>query len=95
MVLGIVPDEIFADSVTDQRIAFSRNDILVLYTDGVTEVQNADGTEFGNQRLATVVQSLAKREAKGITRGILERIQLFSGTDRQSDDFTLVVAKRK
>ena len=94
MVLGIVPDEIFAESVVDQRIAFARNDILVLYTDGVTEVQNAERTEFGNQRLATVVQSLAKREAKGITRGILERIQLFSGTDRQSDDFTLVVAKR-
>ncbi len=95
MALGMVPDAIFQQATVDHHVGFKKNDILVLYTDGVTEVQNAHGEEFGNRRLSSVVKSLDMRSAEGITKGITERIRLFSGTDEQMDDLTLVIAKHR
>lgn len=93
MALGMVPDEIFSTTIRDTRIPFRQGDILTLYTDGVTEVQNKDGTEFGNTRLGNVIKSLYRRNADDIAKGILDRISLFSGTESQIDDLTLIIAK--
>jgi sigma-B regulation protein RsbU (phosphoserine phosphatase) len=93
MALGMVQSEIFNMAVQDQRIPFVAGDILTLYTDGVTEVTNTDGVEFGNTRLADVLRTLRRRTSEEMTQGILDRISLFSGTGGQSDDLTVVIAK--
>ncbi len=93
MALGLVPDNIFITAITDIRMPFRKGDILTLYTDGVTEVTNSEGMEFCNKRLGDVIKSLHKRDSEEIAKGILDRISLFSGSESQSDDFTVVIAK--
>ena len=93
MALGMVPGAIFDEAVRDFRIPFQKGDILALYTDGVTEAVNNQGIEFGNNRLADVVRTLRTRGAEEMSKGILDRIALFSGPNGQSDDFTVVIAK--
>lgn len=93
MALGLVPCEIFDQAVGDTTVPFGKGDILALYTDGVTEVANSEGTEFGNARLAEVVRTLRSRAPADLVNGILDRISLFAGEAGQTDDFTVVIAK--
>jgi sigma-B regulation protein RsbU (phosphoserine phosphatase) len=93
IALGMVPCEIFDLAVTDTTVPFEKGDILALYTDGVTEVVNSNGTEFGNVRLAEVVRTLRSRAPGDLVNGILDRISLFAGEAGQNDDFTVVIAK--
>ena len=70
------------------------NDVLVIYTDGVTEANDASGNEFGEERLQEVV-----RENRGATPGdllaaIQQAVQKFSSGE-QFDDLTLVVARAR
>lgn len=94
MALGLVSNEIFETAVQDHKVPFRKGDVLALYTDGVTEAVNAEGVEFGNTRLAEVVKTLRDRGLDDLVQGILDRIALFSGEDGQTDDFTVLVAKR-
>jgi sigma-B regulation protein RsbU (phosphoserine phosphatase) len=94
MALGMVPEEIFDYAIQDKTVPFGAGDVLVLYTDGVTEAVNSDGIEFGNGRLADVVRTLRSRPAREIVDGVLDRITLFSGQSRQVDDFTVFILKR-
>jgi sigma-B regulation protein RsbU (phosphoserine phosphatase) len=93
MALGMVPGEIFREAVQDQRIAFHKGDTLVLYTDGITEVTNANGAEFGNGRLCEVLRTLRSRTAEEMAQGVVDRISLFSGSGERADDLTVVIAK--
>lgn len=63
----------------------------MLYTDGVTEAQNAKGEFFGRERLINVVRQNMGCSAKEVQREILDEIQHFAGDAPQADDITLVV----
>ena len=93
MALGMVPDPLFSAATEERCIPFNSGDLLVLYTDGVTEVVNTDEVEFGNRRLADLLQSVHRRGADDICKAIIDRVTLFSGSAAQVDDFTVRVAK--
>ena len=67
-------------------------DILMLYTDGVTESFNATGEEFGEQRLTETLKKHCKLSAQSIVTSVIAEIQRFSPQE-QHDDITLIVAK--
>jgi sigma-B regulation protein RsbU (phosphoserine phosphatase) len=94
MALGLVPDEIFAPTITDQTEAFALGDVMLLYTDGVTEAPNEDGKEFSGARLADVARMLHHRPAREVNDHVLEALQRFSGHGPQRDDLTLVTVRR-
>jgi phosphoserine phosphatase RsbU/P len=94
MPLGLVPDELFASAIEDKCEPFNAGDMLVLYTDGVTEAPNDEEKEFSSARLADVVRALHTRPAREINDGILESIRRFSGEAIQRDDLTLVTVRR-
>jgi len=94
MPLGMVPDEIFSPATVDRTEPFAPGDVLVLYTDGITEAPNEDAKEFSGARLADAVRSLQQRSARELNDGILEGVQRFAGDTPQRDDFTLVTVKR-
>jgi sigma-B regulation protein RsbU (phosphoserine phosphatase) len=75
-------------------VAFGPDDVLVLYTDGVTEAANDEDKEFSGGRLADVVRSLRARSAAEINEGIVDQVRRFSGRDHHRDDLTLVTVKR-
>jgi phosphoserine phosphatase RsbU/P len=68
-------------------------DILVLYTDGITEAANADGEEFGSDRLVECVKMGRDLSAREIVELIHQEVVTFSGIECLEDDGTLFVIK--
>jgi len=66
-------------------------DTLLLYTDGITEAMDADGCEFGEERLIEVLRAERHLPAERLPGRILEQVRRFSSHEQQ-DDITLVVA---
>jgi sigma-B regulation protein RsbU (phosphoserine phosphatase) len=93
MALGMVPPEIFDSVIGDQSVAFMRGDVLVLYTDGVTEALNAEGEEFSSGRLADSLKYLRQHSPKEMNQGILANVKTFAGASAQYDDITLVTVR--
>jgi sigma-B regulation protein RsbU (phosphoserine phosphatase) len=71
-----------------------KGDILVLYTDGITEAINGDEDEFGEERLEALIQNHARLPAKVLTELVLKEIEAFAGEAHLFDDATLVIIKR-
>ncbi len=76
------------------ELTLAPNDTLFLYTDGLTELFNAAGDEYGVQR----VESLAKRHAascpEDLISACLAEMQSFAGGTKQKDDLTLLALRR-
>ena len=68
-------------------------DVLVLYTDGITEERDRNGKHFGHEHLETLIVENATKTSVGIKRAILDALAEHAGNVAQSDDLTLVVAK--
>lgn len=94
MPLAMVPDELFASVIVDHTEPFGAGDVLVLYTDGVTEAANEEAKEFSGSRLSDTVRTFRSRSAKEMNDGILAAISRFAGETPQRDDLTLVTVKR-
>ena len=84
------------DSVTwEQRVVhLSPGDVLLLYTDGITEAQNAQEAFFDEDRLREVVRASLGRSARDIQNGLIAQVDAFVGDAPQHDDITLMVVVR-
>jgi phosphoserine phosphatase RsbU/P len=90
MALGVMPEVV----LHDQQIRLGNGDLLVLYTDGVTDALDARGREFGLERLEQAAVAHRHSTADGIVAAIQDAIHEFVGDEPPFDDLTLVVAKR-
>jgi serine phosphatase RsbU (regulator of sigma subunit) len=90
IVLGIL-DEI---ALNEQTIYIARDDVVMFYTDGVTEALNMGNEEFGVERLRGVLMGTCTSPAQVIVDEVEAAIREFTGNMPQFDDFTLVVLKR-
>lgn len=70
-----------------------RGDIMVFYTDGLTEAENTQRQAYGEDRLADTILQSANGTAETIKDRILESVQAFVGDTPQMDDITLVVVR--
>ncbi|MDY7229622.1 SpoIIE family protein phosphatase [Hyalangium rubrum] len=68
-------------------------DIVVWYTDGLTEARDAGGKLYGTQRLGAAVQANASLSAEALRDAILADVRAFSAGQPQRDDITVVVAE--
>ncbi|MCX6140390.1 MAG: PP2C family protein-serine/threonine phosphatase [Candidatus Kapabacteria bacterium] len=89
-ILGIVADQQFRV----ENINMGHGDVLVLFTDGITEAQDRTGTLYSEERLEDVVRMNASRSSESITQAILDDVHVYSAGARYADDKTLVVIKR-
>ena len=94
MALGMVPPELFEEMIEDCESSFERNDMLVLYTDGVTEAANHEKEEFGTNRLSELLATSSKSSAKDFNRMLVNKLDEFSSTESERDDITLLTVKR-
>ena len=69
-------------------------DVLVIYSDGVTEANNLNEDEFGIDRLTEVVRTNVDRTASGIRDKVESALSAFTGTAPANDDITLVIVKK-
>lgn len=88
--LGIRPDATYREG----RTQLQNGDVLVIYSDGVSEAPNAEGEEFGTARLQEVVARNIDASAAGIRDRIEAALTKFAQGTPASDDITLVIAKR-
>lgn len=76
------------------NVNLERDDILLLYTDGVSEATDSNFTLYGEEKLKKKLAETAALEAKRICYEIMESVQRFSSSSAYADDKTLVVIKR-
>jgi sigma-B regulation protein RsbU (phosphoserine phosphatase) len=76
-----------------ETVHLSPGDILVLYTDGVTEAMNAAREEFGENRLAELVRRKADSNPKEMIKELRLALQEFTGGRAFDDDVTIVVGR--
>ena len=76
-----------------KKADLAAGDILVLYTDGITEAENPQGEEFGMERLSTLIQRSYMLSADGLMNNILETATDFCREVGFNDDVTILVVK--
>jgi len=86
--LGMFPD---ADFQTGE-VKLEEGDLLVLYSDGVTEAESEMGEDFGDQRLRQVIAANREKPLGEIQSTILEAVRKWSGQE-QEDDMTLLLVR--
>jgi serine phosphatase RsbU (regulator of sigma subunit)/tetratricopeptide (TPR) repeat protein len=91
-----LPLGILEDTSWEQDTALlAPGDLLVLYTDGVTDARAPDGTLFGQERLLEMIKACRGCEAHEVQEAILSTIHRFVGTAPRFDDLTLLVVARR
>ena len=89
-ILGIMPDATYEA----KSCRVDAGDVLVLFSDGVTEAEGNEGEEFGVERLATVVQNGTGVSAKELIARTTAEIGRFTNGAPAADDVTMVVIRR-
>jgi sigma-B regulation protein RsbU (phosphoserine phosphatase) len=86
----------FLDGPYEQEsIQMERGDLLVAYTDGVTEAMNAEDVEFGEARLRSIIVESLSLTARELADRIIANVREWQGDAPQHDDITLIVLRVK
>ncbi|MFP3868077.1 MAG: SpoIIE family protein phosphatase [Desulfobacteraceae bacterium] len=89
MALGIDPTAGYEQGQVD----LNPDDLLVLYTDGITEAQNQGGEDFGLNRLEETLKTRQQEDPQALVKEILDQVKGFSVRLAPADDMTLMILK--
>ncbi len=89
-VVGLFDDMVYEEG----RTRVEPGDILVVFTDGISEAWGEDDEEFGEERIADLIKKHASLNAKELIDMLQQEVDQYTGGSRPSDDCTLVVVKR-
>jgi len=89
--IGLVEEAEFAE----KTIELQKEDLLVLYTDGITEAVNLQNQEFGRKRLETLIRQVERLPVKELIQKIRLSLEEFSEGKPLADDTTIVICKIK
>jgi serine phosphatase RsbU (regulator of sigma subunit)/Na+/proline symporter len=89
LILGVKRNVVFEE----KQVLLKPGDILLLYTDGITEAENAEGEFFGEGRLCSLMQELHQLSPAELIEELLYQVRLFAGGKSFSDDVTLVAMR--
>ena len=90
-MVGVFPEEEYADTT----LQLEHGDVLVMYTDGVTEATDSDGMMFGSERLDSILRSQESGvRSQEIVEAVKAGVADFVKDAEQSDDITMLVVKR-
>jgi phosphoserine phosphatase RsbU/P len=85
---------VLAEARYEERpVALRPGDVLVMYTDGVSEAESVSGEHFGTQRIEQTMARLADMGARTIMEGLIESVRDWTGERGPGDDLTLLVMK--
>jgi len=90
LILGFQPDS----SYLEGKIQFYPNEMIVLYSDGITEAMNDKNEEFGEERLIKLITEYKGEDIYKLIDRIIDEVKAFSEGVAQSDDITLMIIKR-
>jgi len=89
LVVGIEPDSVYNEG----QVLLSPGEIIVIYSDGVTEAEDASESLFGEQRLQEIIKKNKNLSSQEIMAVIYEEVKNFQSGTEQDDDITLIVMK--
>jgi len=92
--IGLCRNGLFNNSLEEITILPEPGDILIFFTDGITEAMNNYLMEYGEDRLKAALKNNAFKSAQGIKSAIIESIKRFTVTAPVYDDITLIVLKK-
>jgi sigma-B regulation protein RsbU (phosphoserine phosphatase) len=90
-VVGAFPFSTYEESKLELR----SGDLLVCYTDGITEPENEYGEMFGEERLIELVAKNSDRDEAQIIECVMERVREWTGVPELSDDMTVLLARKR
>jgi serine phosphatase RsbU (regulator of sigma subunit) len=95
LVVGLKIDEgqLFESLLQETTLPLSDGDLLVFFTDGISETMNERFDCFGEQRLASVIEQYAHLPFDQLRSYILAELRAFSGTADQHDDMTMILLR--
>ncbi len=93
IALGMVRNKSYANFIQANEFNYRSGDIMVLYTDGITEAKDQKGEEFGYERLTQVLMEVRTESPKDIQAHLINRLYEFSGTKNINDDYTTMIIK--
>ncbi len=88
-VVGAVEDLVYGED----HLTLQESDVLVLYTDGITEAMDVEHQLYGEQRFLDVLRSTSL-EPSAIVTAIVDSVDSFAGAEEQADDITMFVIRR-
>ncbi|MEZ2231440.1 SpoIIE family protein phosphatase [Microcoleus sp.] len=84
-----------AEFVAEKMVQLYKGDVVVLYTDGITEAENMDKMLYGLERLIDVIQINWQRTASEIRYAVIDDVRSHIGEQKIFDDITLLILKQK
>ena len=93
--LGILRNDNYQNYVEVNHINYANGDIMMLYTDGITEARNESEEEFGYDKLKTFLDEHASMDPQAIQRDLLETLYTFVGGKSRYDDYSALIIKFK
>ena len=93
--LGLNFDNQFEDNLDEIEIKLKQDDVIVLYTDGITEAKNSQLEDFGDKYFEKILLDNHDKNVDEIANKVIREVTLFSKDTSQHDDITLVVFKWK
>jgi phosphoserine phosphatase RsbU/P len=95
IALGMVRNKSYSNFIQANEFNYKSGDIMVLYTDGITEAKDKKGEEFGYSRLTEVLLEVKDQSPKQIQEHLINRLYEFSGSRNINDDYTTMIVKFK
>ena len=89
VALGVLADSVYADC----PVHLGPGDVIVMFTDGVSEAESPTGEQFGILRIEECVTRLVSRSSQEIPEGLVQEVLEWTGERGPNDDLTLVVLK--
>ena len=90
MIVGAFPFETYKAA----PLVLNKGDVLVIYSDGLTEAENPDGEMLGEELVKGVIRKEASSGSKHLEQKLFETIQIFTGGRSQTDDITIMIVER-
>ena len=92
--LGMVRSRDYCRMVESNVLAYHPGDVMVLYTDGITEAKNNKGEEYSMERLQQALMEVTEKSPREIQDHLIRRSYEFSG-EELNDDYTMMILKFK
>jgi len=93
--LNLMEENSFEKSIKKENIKLKKDDMLVIYTDGITEAMNRKKEQFGEDRFLDLIREYGHLSPQDFVGKLDESLANFTGNAPQNDDITLVVIKEK
>jgi sigma-B regulation protein RsbU (phosphoserine phosphatase) len=91
--IGLEPD--ISQLIAYKDIQLNTGDVVVLYTDGITEAEDINGVQYQIEGLSRVLKQNSQKSAKEIRQEVINDLQRHIGKQKVFDDITLVILKQK